>query len=150
MLSSHPCKQSSCPLFAQSDRHVTHLIASRSTGNVLNAPQNFPVAPHAAMLNGSVKAWHDMTSKWNAAGLPYIPNLSVQWDSSPRTVVSDTFQLGGYPFTGTFRSTPEEWTNALRAGKQFLDGTCKSDGTWCPMTINAWNEVCLAWALHTT
>lgn len=82
-----------------------------------------------------------MTSKWNAVGLPYIPNLSVQWDSSPRTVVSDTFQLGGYPFTGTFRSTPEEWTNALRAGKQFLDGTCKADGTWCPMTINAWNEV---------
>jgi hypothetical protein len=44
------------------------------------------------------------------------------------------------PFTGTFRSTPEEWKNAVVAGKQFLDATCKDDGTWCPMTINAWNE----------
>ena len=93
------------------------------------------------MLNGSVKAWHDMTKKWNAVDFPYIPNLSVQWDSSPRTVVSDTFQLGGYPFTGTFRSTPAEWRNALQAGKEFLDATCKDDGTFCPMTINAWNEV---------
>ena len=102
------------------------------------------------MLNGSVKAWHDMTSKWNQAGYPYIPNLSVQWDSSPRTVVSDTFELGGYPFTGTFRSTPDEWKTALQAGKQFLDATCKNDGTWCPMTINAWNEVSTASSIHKT
>lgn len=46
------------------------------------------------MLKGSVQAWHDMTAKWAAVGLPYIPNLSVQWDSSPRTAISDTFQLG--------------------------------------------------------
>eukprot|EP01046_Picozoa_sp_COSAG06_P096771 COSAG06_NODE_42886_length_377_cov_0.960432_1_plen_26_part_10 len=26
------------------------------------------------MLNGSVKAGHDMTKKWNAADFPYIPN----------------------------------------------------------------------------
>ena len=38
--------------------------------------------------------------RFNKAGIPYIPNLSVQWDSSPRTVVTDTFELGVYPFTG--------------------------------------------------
>ena len=57
-------------------------------------------------------------------------------DSSPRTVETDTFQLGGYPFTGTFRSTPTEWLAAVQAGKKFLDSTCD---TWCPITINAWN-----------
>jgi len=111
-----------------------------TTGNVLNNPKNFPVTPHAAMLTGSVQAWHDMTSKWSAVGLPYIPNLSVQWDSSPRTAATDTFQLGVYPFTGTFRSTPAEWLTALQAGKAFLDATCAANATWCPITINAWNE----------
>lgn len=111
-----------------------------TTGQVLNAPQNFPVTPHAAMLNGSVQAWHEMTAKWRQHGLSYIPNLSVQWDSSPRTVATDTFQLGVYPFTGTFRSTPAEWTAALQAGKAFLDATCAPNATWCPVTINAWNE----------
>lgn len=105
-----------------------------------------------------------MTAKWGAAGYRcasrffpfpcillaahcessaldrYIPNLSVQWDSSPRTVGSDTFELGGYPFTGTFRSTPAEWQEALQAGKEFLDATCNSSTPWCPITINAWNE----------
>ena len=109
-----------------------------TTGNVLNAPANFPVTPHAAMLKGSVQAWKDMTAKWGAAGFRYIPNLSVQWDSSPRTVATDTFQLGVYPFTGTFRSTPEEWTTALQAGKQFLDQNCPTNSSWCPITINAW------------
>ena len=110
-----------------------------TTGSVLNAPENFPVTPHAAMLKGSVQAWHDMTAKWNQSGLPYIPNLSVQWDSSPRTALSDTFQLGVYPFTGTFRSTPQEWRSAVDAAKTFLDSTCSAD-RWCPLTINAWNE----------
>lgn len=50
-----------------------------TTGNVLNAPRNFPVTSHAAMLNGSIDAWHAMTKKWKAAGYHYIPNLSVQW-----------------------------------------------------------------------
>jgi hypothetical protein len=45
-----------------------------------------------------------------------------------------------YPFTGTFRSTPAEWLTALQAGKAFLDSTCPEDSTWCPVTINAWNE----------
>ena len=106
----------------------------------LNAPENFPVTPHEIMLNGSRKAWYDMTAKWKAADLPYIPNLSVQWDSSPRTAATDTFELGNYPFTGTFRSTPEEWERALQAGKDFLDETCAPHATWCPITINAWNE----------
>ena len=106
---------------------------------VINNPKYFPVVPNSVMLNGSVAAWHAMTEKWSAVNLPYIPNLSVQWDSSPRTAPSDTFQLGVYPYTGTFRSTPQEWLAALEAGKQFLDESCTSK-SFCPITINAWNE----------
>ena len=59
-----------------------------STGNycwyhttpIMNTAAMFPVTPHQVMLNGSVQAWHDMTKKWTQAGLPYVPNLSVQWD----------------------------------------------------------------------
>jgi len=77
----------------------------------LNAPDNFPEAPFLGILNGSVDAWHTMTAKWATALPPlrYIPNLSVQWDSSPRTVATDTYQLGDYPFTGSWRTTPAEW-----------------------------------------
>jgi hypothetical protein len=37
-------------------------------------------------------------------------------------------------------STPAEWRGALEAGKAFLDETCAPNATWCPITINAWNE----------
>jgi hypothetical protein len=103
-------------------------------------PTSFPVTPRADMLSHSVQAWHDMTAKWNNASspIPYIPSLSVQWDPAPRCAPSVTFHNGVCPFTPTFRSTPKEWLTALQAGKTFLDATCT--GTWCPITINAWNE----------
>ena len=33
--------------------------------------------------------------------LPYHPNVTMGWDSSPRTVASDTFENAGYPFMPT-------------------------------------------------
>jgi hypothetical protein len=28
----------------------------------------------------------------------------------------------------------------VQAAKDFLDASCPEDSTWCPVTINAWNE----------
>lgn len=28
----------------------------------------------------------------------------------------------------------------MQAAKTFLDSSCDEDATWCPLTINAWNE----------
>ena len=118
----------------------------KSSGALAN---NFPVAPYEKMLDESVAQWHTVMKKFGNA-TPYIPNLSVQWDPSPRCVQSDTFAPQGltkipdnyvYPFTSTFVSTPQQWRAALEAGKAFLDKTCAGAGsTWCPITINAWNE----------
>jgi hypothetical protein len=70
--------------------------------------------------------------------LPYFPNVTVGWDSSPRTVQSDAFENLGYPWTPTLAgNTPEEFEKALRSVAAFL----REGRTRPPVfTINAWNE----------
>jgi hypothetical protein len=59
------------------------------------------------------------------------------WDSSPRTVQSDTFLNVGYPFTPTLANdTPDQFREALVAVKQRLDLRPGPK----TLNINAWNE----------
>ena len=70
--------------------------------------------------------------------LPYYPNVTVGWDSSPRTVQSDAFDNLGYPYTPILSgNSPREFEIALRAVTAFL-----GQGRTLPpiFTINAWNE----------
>lgn len=70
--------------------------------------------------------------------LPYYPNVTVGWDSSPRTIQSDVFDLRQYPFYPVLENnTPEKFKEALLRAKAFLDeGHTRTK----VMTINAWNE----------
>jgi hypothetical protein len=69
--------------------------------------------------------------------LPYYPNATVGWDSSPRTVQSDCFTNAGYPFTPVLEgSTPEAFKQALIEIKNRMD---TSDSAKI-LTVNAWNE----------
>jgi len=71
------------------------------------------------------------------ANLPYFPNVTMGWDSTPRTVQSDKFQLLGYPFSSVIaNNTPQAFKEALTITKQRLD---ESDGPGI-LNINAWNE----------
>lgn len=70
--------------------------------------------------------------------IPYIPNVSVGWDSSPRTVQSDPYGNWGYPFTNTISgSTPANFKKALEITRKRILADPK-----CPrvMNINSWNE----------
>lgn len=69
-------------------------------------------------------------------GLPYYPNVTVGWDSSPRTVQSDRFDRLAYPFTPTVGGTPEAFQTALEDVKAFLDTQPYNK----IFNINAWNE----------
>jgi hypothetical protein len=109
-----------------------------TTGNVLNAGRNFPVTPHAAMLNGSVKAWQDMTAKWSAAGYHYIPvtqrfpfiytplpvrstlyicdDLTGGGGVYHRFCISRTFLYSGIPPPEPFPPTPFSWVDTPSLG----------------------------------
>ncbi len=71
--------------------------------------------------------------------VPYYPNVTVGWDSSPRTVQSDRYLDRGYPWMAVIDATAP----AVRGG----DGSAAADFTGAEtlasetmVTINAWNE----------
>ncbi|MDR1284012.1 MAG: glycoside hydrolase family 99-like domain-containing protein [Opitutaceae bacterium] len=70
--------------------------------------------------------------------VPYFPNVTVGWDSSPRTVQSDLYQNRGYPFGSILAgNTPERFGRALRETRERL---LASDAPLKIITLNAWNE----------
>ncbi len=69
--------------------------------------------------------------------VPYFPNVTMGWDSSPRAHQEDPYGNFGYPFMHTIAgNTPERFREALRATRQRLE---KSPGPRV-VTINCWNE----------
>jgi len=86
------------------------------------------------------------TEQWNAKckelaaefELPYYPNVTMGWDTSPRTVQSDVYENIGYQYMPTISgNTPEAFADALRAAKEFAS---KQEEQARIVTINAWNE----------
>jgi hypothetical protein len=73
----------------------------------------------------------------DAYSVPYLPNVSMGWDSSPRTVQSDEFLALGYPYTSILvDNTPDLFRRAIEWCRDFL----RSGATLPVFTINAWNE----------
>jgi len=74
----------------------------------------------------------------SAFSIPYIPNASMGWDSSPRACQDDPFGNYGYPFTNIIaNNTPENFKKSL----EIIKDRILSDPN-CPriMNINCWNE----------
>jgi len=54
--------------------------------------------------------------------LPYYPNITIGWDSSPRTKQDDPWEDIGYPFTGVFvNNEPVDVKQALIRVKDYLE-----------------------------
>jgi hypothetical protein len=71
-------------------------------------------------------------------GVPYFPNVTMGWDSSPRADQSQEYGNFGYPFTNTIGgNTPERFKEALAMTKRRLLAT---PGGPRVVTINCWNE----------
>ncbi len=69
---------------------------------------------------------------------PYYPNVSVGWDSSPRTVQSDEFGNWGYPFTNVIsENTVENFRQALQLTKDRMEADPNNPRI---VNINSWNE----------
>jgi hypothetical protein len=96
----------------------------------------FPQTPYNDIMKQVAARWRGEHAEY---GLPYQPNVTMGWDSSPRTVRSDTFQNAGYPFMPMLGdNSPANFRTALQQVKSFLDES-KSDGVR-RFSINAWNE----------
>jgi Glycosyltransferase WbsX len=98
--------------------------------------RDFPVTQYA-----DVQAAYEKYRGGAAAQLsrPYFPNVSVGWDSTPRTCVTDSFTRGDYPYIPVVQgNTPLAFRNALRSAKDFAD--TQPDSTPKIITLNSWNE----------
>jgi hypothetical protein len=72
-------------------------------------------------------------------GRPYFPNVTVGWDSTPRTCQTDNFRRAAYPFTSVVvNNTPQAFEAALVSAKQFA-ATQLPPGKRL-ITIDSWNE----------
>ena len=94
----------------------------------------FPRGSYAAAMARNVAVWEEYAARFDA---PYYPNVSMGWDSSPRTIASDTFEARGYPFTAILDgNTPEAFEQALARAREYAQHHPE-----CAMvTLNAWNE----------
>lgn len=69
--------------------------------------------------------------------VPFYPNVTVGWDSSPRVAQSAPFAHGDYPRTPVWDQTPQEFAEGLRRAQEFLREHAPRNPI---VTINAWNE----------
>ena len=82
-------------------------------------------------------------SYWDKAekehGAPYFPNITMGWDSSPRTDQTKDWQPKyGYPYTGIIvNNTPENFKIALQ---MFKDRILSDPNSPRIVNINCWNE----------
>lgn len=97
--------------------------------------EQFPETNYAAIREKSLLDYENFTAAYK---LPYYPNVTMGWDSSPRTVQSETFEDLRYPYMPTLAgNTPGEFKLALESVKEFLDRGMTKPPIF---TINAWNE----------
>ncbi|MDR1724594.1 MAG: glycoside hydrolase family 99-like domain-containing protein [Tannerella sp.] len=70
--------------------------------------------------------------------VPYFPNVTMGWDSSPRCDLSDEWGNWGYPFTNIIgNNTPENFKTALEMTKEKLLSDPNGPRI---LNINCWNE----------
>lgn len=89
----------------------------------------------AARLSDDAFAEYERYAR--ALPVPFHPNVTVGWDSSPRTRQDVAFTQGGYPWGPVFDLTPDEFESGLRRARDFSQ---RHPRPFPVVTINAWNE----------
>lgn len=98
------------------------------------ARRSFPTESYTDAAEANFVAWEAHRAEFS---VPYYPNVTVGWDSSPRTCQSDTFLARDYPWLAVLEGdTASAYESALRRARDFA---AAGDGSQL-VTINAWNE----------
>lgn len=96
---------------------------------------SFPATSYRAVATASESDWARMTRDFRK---PYFPNVTMGWDSSPRTIPSDAYDNLGYPHMAILSgNTPEAFGDALAAARRFIEQSATQPKI---LTLNAWNE----------
>jgi hypothetical protein len=99
------------------------------------ALDTFPTSSYRVAMEKMAAQWPTLAEQYS---LPYYPNVTMGWDSSPRACQSDTYENAGYPFCPVLEgNTPEAFGQALARAKEYLSPRPAKDRI---VTINAWNE----------
>ncbi|WP_432969809.1 glycosyltransferase WbsX family protein [Dactylosporangium sp. CA-233914] len=110
---------------------ATHYTWWHHTGSAF---KRFPTVPYEDVHAEARDEWRRMSELLPGA---YLPNVTVGWDPSPRTVAWPLDGDRGYPFTSVMTgNTPERFGAAMRDALSFVAGR----GGPRVVTINAWNE----------
>ena len=97
------------------------------------AMEQFPQTNYLDVFQKYLEYWERITGEMD---LPYYPNLTMGWDSTPRTTQSEVFENAGYPFTPILKdNTPENFHRALEEINKRMNSL-----NIPILTINAWNE----------
>lgn len=95
----------------------------------------FPRGSYLKAAESNYQIWEETRRKF---AIPYHPNVSMGWDSSPRTIQTDRFEARGYPWTAVLDgNTPSAFHVALEKAREFSMG--ETNGARM-VTLNAWNE----------
>ena len=95
----------------------------------------FPVTPYKKVQEKYFEYAKKTTDNFD---LPYYPNVTMGWDSSPRTHKDDPYVNIGYPFMATIGgNTPEAFKKGLMKMKEFLKKNPSCENIF---NINCWNE----------
>jgi hypothetical protein len=95
----------------------------------------FPETPYREVMD---RYFQYAETAGKTFGLPYYPNVTMGWDSSPRARQEDPFENRGYPFMARMSgNTPDAFREALQRAKDFLVQRPAAERI---LTLNCWNE----------
>lgn len=94
-----------------------------------------PTAEYSTVRDSYLSYWDEAVRTYHC---PYIPNVTMGWDSTPRTVQTDRWDpAAGYPYTPVIvGNTPETFEESLRMVRDRL----AAGGEDATLNINCWNE----------
>ncbi len=99
--------------------------------------KSFPTTGYAEIARENYQVWEEYNRIYP---VPYMPNVSMGWDASPRTNQAIPFQEAPYPWTTIITgNTPAAFQTALERAREFLDQH-RPDNQLKMLTLNAWNE----------
>jgi len=94
----------------------------------------FPTTTYPVVLDRARKVWREFDT---TLPVPYLPNVTVGWDPSPRTLDWDMQRERGYPYTSLLiENTPQAVGAAVRDAIRLVQTRARHRA----IIINAWNE----------
>jgi len=81
----------------------------------IHSLKDFPQTDYNYVRDNYFEYWNEAEEKFS---LPYFPNVTMGWDSTPRTLRSDKYIETGYPYIATLSgNTPQNFQKALEITK---------------------------------